>query len=44
MTADIPQINLLMTFFMHASVIPKHMTSDTIFRGCISYLCDFAFH
>jgi len=29
---------------MHATVIPKYLTSDTIFKGCISYLCDFVFH
>jgi len=29
---------------MHASVIPKYLTSDTIFKGFISYLCDFVFH
>lgn len=44
MTPDITQINLLMIFFMHASVIPKYLTSDTVFKGGISYLCDFDFH
>jgi len=29
---------------MHASVIPNYLTSDTIFKGFISYLCDFVFH